>query len=156
MHQLPILMRLSEGHQSYFDGSLIKIYTMDDGKWQIFKALISWKQNCKTIVYRITSKIDYFSQKPVRFMNISEQAKVLTENVIIVHLKYTSSKVDMTVLESRYSLSEKIANFGGMFGIWAELTGFSLLGIINVCLIVLKLLLGRLKNWKTDCLSNSN
>ena len=105
---------------------------------------------------RIKSKIDYFSQEPATFMNISEQAKVLTENVIIVHLQYPSSKVDITILESRYSMSEKIANFGGMFGIWAELTGFSLLGIINVCLIVLKLLLGRLKNWKTDCLSNSN
>ena len=83
-------------------------------------------------------------------MNISENAKILTENIIIVHLKYPSSEVDITVLESRYSLSEKIANFGGMFGIWAELTGFSLLGIINVCLIVLKLVLGQLKNWKQE------
>ena len=89
-------------------------------------------------------------------MNISEQAKVLAENIIIVHLQYPSSDVDITVLDSRYSFSDKLANFGGVFGMWAELTGFSLLGIINVCLIVLKLLLGRLKNWRTDCLSNSN
>ena len=88
-------------------------------------------------------------------MNLSEQAKILVENVIIVHLKYRSSEVDMTILDSRYSDSDKIANFGGVFGIWAELTGFSLLGIINVGLIILKILLGRLKNWKTDCLSNS-
>ena len=83
-------------------------------------------------------------------MNISEKAKILTENVIIVHLKYPSSQVDITVLESRYSLSEKIANFGGMFGIWAELTGFSLLGIINICLIFLKIILEGLKNYKQE------
>ena len=87
-------------------------------------------------------------------MNISEQAKILAENVIIIHLEYRSSEVDMTVLESRYSCtncwSDKIANFGGMFGIWAELTGFSLLGIINVCLIVLKISLAWLTSWKID------
>ena len=100
--------------------------------------------------------INFCSKKPAEFMNISEQAIILAENVIIVHLRYISSDVDMTVLDSRYSFSDKIASFGGMFGIFAEFTGFSLLGIINVCLIILKLLLGRLKNWKTDCLSNSN
>ena len=89
-------------------------------------------------------------------MNISEQAKVLAENIIIVHLQYPSSDVDITVLDSRYSFSDKLANFGGVFGMWAELTGFSLLGIINVCLIVLKLLLGWLTSWRSDYMPNSN
>ena len=106
--------------------------------------------------FKIKRIKNVFPQKPAKFMKISEQAKILAKNVIIIHLKYRSSEVDMTILESRYSFSEKIANFGGMFGIWAEFTGFSLLGIINVCLIVLKLLVGRLNHWKTDCLSNSN
>ena len=89
-------------------------------------------------------------------MNISEQARALIENIIIVHLQYQSSDVEVIVQDIRYSFSDKIANFGGVFGIWAELTGFSLLGIINVCVIVLKVLLRCLKNWKKPCLSNSN
>ena len=89
-------------------------------------------------------------KNPIVF-NISEEAKNiaknLAENMIIVHLKFPSSKVDMTVLESRFALSDQIANIGGIFGIWAELTGFSFLGIINVFLIVMKVLTGIFKNW---------
>ena len=85
-------------------------------------------------------------KNPIMF-NISKQAEVLAKNIIIVHMKFSSSKVDMTILESRYALSDQIANIGGIFGVWAELTGFSFLGIINVFLIVLKVMLGILKRW---------
>ena len=69
----------------------------------------------------------------------------INKNMIIVHLKYQSSKVDMTVIDTRYTLSDKIAKFGGTFGIWAELTGFSLLGIINVIIIIFKMLYKSIK-----------
>ena len=85
-------------------------------------------------------------KNPIMF-NISKQAEVLAKHIIIVHMKFPSSKVDMTILESRYALSDQIANIGGIFGVWAELTGFSFLGIINVFLIVLKVMLGILKRW---------
>ena len=71
-------------------------------------------------------------------------------------MQYQSSDVEVIVQDIRYSLSDKIANFGGVFGIWAEFTGFSLLGIINVFLIVFKLLLGRLMNWNSNYMSKSN
>ena len=51
----------------------------------------------------------------------------------------------MTVIDTRYSLSDKIAKFGGTFGIWAEITGFSLLGIINVIIIIFKMLFKSIK-----------
>ena len=73
------------------------------------------------------------------------QLKMLREkmnsNIIIIRLKFKSSEVEMTVSDARYTLSDKIANFGGTFGIWAELTGFSLLGIINIFLILFKILI---------------
>ena len=69
----------------------------------------------------------------------------INKNMIIVHLKYQSSKVDMAVIDTRYTLSDKIAKFGGTFGIWAELTGFSLLGIINVIIIIFKMLYKSIK-----------
>ena len=54
------------------------------------------------------------------------------------------------------TLTEQFAIVGGIFGIWAEFTGFSLLGILNICMIIIKLLLSRLGQPKTDCLSNGN
>ena len=41
------------------------------------------------------------SLKNQKGRNISKEAEMLTKNLIIVHLKYRSSKVDMTLLESR-------------------------------------------------------
>ena len=43
------------------------------------------------------------------------------------------------------TLTEQFAIIGGIFGIWAELTGFSFLGILNICMIIIKLLLSRLE-----------
>ena len=62
-------------------------------------------------------------------------------NIIIVRLKYKSSEIEMNKLDVRTTTTDKIANFGGTFGIWAELTGCSLLGFINLIIISFKLLL---------------
>ena len=64
--------------------------------------------------------------------------KTLRRNMIIVRIRFQTSKVDMTLLDAKYTLSDKIANFGGMFGIFAELTGCTLLGLINICLLFFK------------------
>lgn len=73
-------------------------------------------------------------------LNDHERIKKANQHLIKVHVIYQSAEVPMTVLDSRYTLSDKIANFGGTFGIWVELTGFSLLGIINMFLLVFKIL----------------
>ena len=61
-------------------------------------------------------------------------------NTIIVKLQYKSSEVEMNRIDVRTTMTDKIANFGGTFGIWAELTGCSLLGMINLLIILFKLL----------------
>ena len=61
-------------------------------------------------------------------------------NTIIVRLQYKSSEVEMNKLDVRTTINDKIASFGGTYGIWAELTGCSLLGIINLLIISFKLL----------------
>ena len=66
-------------------------------------------------------------------------SKVESNLIIIFHLKFPSSNVDMTILDARYTWSDQIASFGGIFGIWGELTGITFLGIINICLIIVKL-----------------
>ena len=70
-----------------------------------------------------------------------EYKKILSaiNNLIIVRIRYQVAEAQMTIQEPRTTLSDKIANFGGTFGIWAELTGISLLGIINILIIMFKI-----------------
>ena len=71
-----------------------------------------------------------------------DSAKTFFNNTIVVRLRYKSSEVEFTKLDVRTTTTDKIANFGGTFGIWAELTGCSLLGMINLLIISFKLLFG--------------
>ena len=66
--------------------------------------------------------------------------QTLMKSTIIVRLSYKSSMVNMKTLSARTTFSDKIANLGGTFGIWAELTGCSLLGLINLFILICKLL----------------
>ena len=63
----------------------------------------------------------------------------MTQNMIIIKLQFKSPEVELTVLDSRSTVSDKIAKLGGTFGIWAQLTGCTLLVLINVFVIIMKL-----------------
>ena len=64
------------------------------------------------------------------------QKVAITDNNL--KLRYMSPEIEMTVLDARITLSDKIANLRGTFGIWADPTGCSLLGIINLFIILMK------------------
>ena len=92
------------------------------------------------LVREILLPPDYNSKGEVTNTTFFKLAQIILDNMIIIRLHYKSSEVEMTRLEVRTTTTDKIANFGGTFGIWAELTGCSLLGLINLLLITLKLL----------------
>ena len=69
-----------------------------------------------------------------------KMAQTFFNNTIIVKLRYKSSKIEFTKLDVRTTTTDKIANFGGTFGIWAELTGCSLLGLFNLLILSFKFL----------------
>ena len=58
------------------------------------------------------------------------------QNAIILHLKFMKPEVEL--FDVKYAPMDKISNFGGKFGIFAQLTGWSLIGIINLCIVLLK------------------
>ena len=62
----------------------------------------------------------------------------LQRHMIIIHLKFVQP--EMYIIDTRYSLMDKIANFGGNFGIFAEITGCSFLGILNLFILAMKFL----------------
>ena len=64
-----------------------------------------------------------------------QRAKIY-KNAIIVHLKFMKPEVEW--VDVKYTSMDKISNFGGKFGIFAQLTGWSLIGIINLCIVLLK------------------
>ena len=69
---------------------------------------------------------------------IFKRVKSMMKNMIIVKLQYKAPQVEMTVLDARSSLSDKIAKLGGTFGIWVQLTGCTLLVLINLILMLFK------------------
>ena len=71
----------------------------------------------------------------------SFQRSQMYQNAIIVHLNFL--KPDIVLLDVKYSLLDKLANFGGKFGIFAQLTGCSLLGILNIFVVVIKCVFSR-------------
>ena len=68
--------------------------------------------------------------------------KDLLKDHIIIHLRFMKPEIDL--IDVKYTFLDKIANFGGNFGIFAEMTGFSFLGILNFCIILFKLFLSNL------------
>ena len=64
-----------------------------------------------------------------------QRAKIY-QNAIIVHLEFM--KPDVEYADVKYTFMDKISNFGGKFGIFAQLTGWSLIGIINLCIVLMK------------------
>ena len=60
------------------------------------------------------------------------------KKLIIVHLEFQKPKFKK--IDLKYTPMDKIANFGGKFGIFAQITGCSLLAIIKIILIIIKTL----------------
>ena len=59
-------------------------------------------------------------------------------DLIIIHLRFLDPEIDLVSL--RYSVLDKFANFGGNFGIFAEITGCSFLGMLNFIILLFKIL----------------
>ena len=68
-----------------------------------------------------------------------QRMKEMYKNLIIIRLKFMPPK-DMSYIDVKYTLMDRVASFGGKFGIFAQLTGCSLLGLLSLTIVILKLL----------------
>ena len=94
---------------------------------------ITWKNEYER-------KDDYW-RLPAKISKRFKRMQTLMKNMIIVRFVYDSSKVEVETRDVRTTFSDKIANLGGTYGIWAELTGCSLLGIIHLLIIIFKIMM---------------
>ena len=60
------------------------------------------------------------------------------QDLLVVHLRFLQPRIN--IVDTKYTLSDLIAGFGGKFGIFAQLTGWSFLGMLNLVLLIIKLL----------------
>ena len=88
----------------------------------------------KRTIWAPTPKTHKFGAEFTSFKRL----KSMMKHMIIVKLQYSAPQVEMTVLDARSSLSDKIAKLGGTFGIWVQLTGCTLLVLINLILMLVK------------------
>ena len=65
------------------------------------------------------------------------------KDLIIIHLRFMKPEFDL--IDVKHTTLDKFANFGGNFGIFAEMTGVSFLGILNLFIVLLKTLYSSIK-----------
>ena len=56
---------------------------------------------------------------------------------IIIHLRFLQPHID--IISPKYTVSDLIANFGGQFGLFEQVSGASFLGILNLIILLIKL-----------------
>ena len=62
----------------------------------------------------------------------------MARDLVIVHFRIMEPQID--VMDAKYSTFDKIANFGGKFGIFTQVTGCSFLVMLNFLILLFKLI----------------
>ena len=75
-----------------------------------------------------------FGDKQQTIEKIREGIRLST---IVIHVRFL--KPEMDYADIAHSVWDKFANFGGNFGIFAEITGISFLGTVNCIILLIKL-----------------
>ena len=58
------------------------------------------------------------------------------QDLLVVHLRFLQPRTN--IVDTKYTWSDLIAGFGGKFGIFAQLTGCSLLAIFKIIFTIFK------------------
>ena len=70
------------------------------------------------------------------------------EGMIIVNIVFPTSEADLTVLDVRYTLIDKITSLGGSFGLFTQFTGCSVIAVIHLIILTIKQLFTFFKGLK--------
>ena len=67
-----------------------------------------------------------------------ESMQRMRKDIIIVHIEFMNSEVEMTLLDTKYSTMDKISNIGGLLGLGEQITGASALALFHLVILILK------------------
>ena len=68
----------------------------------------------------------------------------MLDNAIIVHLRFQTPEIEY--IDVKYTFMDKLAIFGGNFGIFETITGWSFLGMVNLLILIIKSFFSRQNN----------
>ena len=94
-----------------------------------------WPDNTTNIIDKGLENL-YNSMKEGN--DFKERHSDMAKDLVIVH--WLMLEPEINVIDAKYSIDDKIANFGGNFGIFAEITGCSFLGMLNFLILLFKLI----------------
>ena len=58
--------------------------------------------------------------------------------LIVVNIVFPTSEADLTVMDVRYTLIDKITSLGGSFGLFTQFTGCSIIAVIHLIILTIK------------------
>ena len=70
------------------------------------------------------------------------------DQMIIVHVTFASQKVEMNVMDARYTFSDKLGKFGGTIGLGAQVTGATFLALIHLVVLLFKAIFRRCSQYE--------
>ena len=78
--------------------------------------------------------------------NADQEARL--HGMIVVNIVFPQYEADLTVMDVRYTLIDKIASLGGSFGLFTQFTGCSIIAIIHLTILTSKQMYALLKDLK--------
>ena len=135
-----------------------KIFTegYEDGKYAAFdpfddnKECIGMNAICKYLQDKNLTLDDKYYIKEKSVDDMVEKHNGL----IVVNIIFASSVVDLTVLDVRYTLIDKITSLGGSIGLFTQFTGCSIIAIIHLAILMIKSICMLIKNFKEKFFSS--
>ena len=67
-----------------------------------------------------------------------QTARKFLADHIVIHINFATSKVEMNILDARWTLMDRIAKLGGTLGLCAQITGGTFLTMIHLLVLIIK------------------
>ena len=80
--------------------------------------------------------IKYIDKNFFRKEKAGSRSLTMYKDMIVVHLRFLPPNVKF--MDVKYTMMDHLANFGGNFGIFAEVTGCSFLALLNIFILMMK------------------
>ena len=94
---------------------------------------------CDFIIDNNNTFKDYGLKNALEAMkHLDKPGDILTKfkDLIIVHMRFLKPEID--VIDSKYTVTDKFANVGGLYGIYGEITGCSFLALLHLLILSIR------------------
>ena len=94
---------------------------------------LTWYEQLKDVTDKMQG-----NQDTVDRLRKSRAQRILKADFTVVHVTFASTTVEMNVLDTRYTLNDRIAKLGGTLGLCTQITGATFLTVIHLLVLIIK------------------